>query len=163
MLLNRSIQMTVVHVSKACGSSCSLSQRFSMRAGTFRDDTIIGWVRRELVHPYWSIPDAAVLSCHAPLLLVTWRDKIKIAVMQSHWLAMPFKGDLLRMQNISLQLRGNPFSLGLPWIPPDCRSFRYVFKLIMQSKETSWYNLSSKKKKAMLRGNLRRQNILENL
>ena len=27
------------------------------------------------------------------------------------------------MQNISLQLQGNPFSLGLPCIPSDCRSF----------------------------------------
>ena len=30
---------------------------------------------------------------------------------------------MLWMQNISLQLRGNPFSLGLPCIPSDCRLF----------------------------------------
>ena len=33
----------------------------------------------------------------------------------------------------------------------------------MQSKQTSWYNLSSKKKKKCERGDLRRQNISENL
>ena len=37
--------------------------------GTFRDYTIIGWVRRELV------PHAAVLCYHAPLFLVEWWDK----------------------------------------------------------------------------------------
>ena len=40
--------------------------------GTFRDDTIIGWARKELV------PDAAVLPCHATLFPVAWRDKKKL-------------------------------------------------------------------------------------
>ena len=48
---------------------CFVTQRVSMWGGTFRDDTIIGWPRRELVS------DAAVLSCHATLFLVAWWDK----------------------------------------------------------------------------------------
>ena len=51
---------------------CSVTQRFSMWGGTFRDDTIIGWVRKELV------PDAAVLSCQVTLFPVAWRDKKKL-------------------------------------------------------------------------------------
>ena len=73
-----------------------VTQRLSMWGGTFRDDTIIDWARRELV------PDAAVLSCHKTLFPVAWRDKTKVAVMESDWLAMLFKGDMLWMQNISL-------------------------------------------------------------
>ena len=38
-------------------------------------------------------------------------------------MAILFVGDMLWMQNASLQLQGNPFSLGLPCIPSDCRLF----------------------------------------
>ena len=48
---------------------CSVTQRVSMWGGTFRDDSIIGWARRELV------PEAAVLSCHATLFPVAWWEK----------------------------------------------------------------------------------------
>ena len=61
------------------------------------------------------------LSCHAPLLLVAWRDKM--ALIKSNWLAILFVRDMLWMQNLSLQLQGNPFFLGLPCISSDCRSF----------------------------------------
>ena len=40
---------------------------------------------------------------------------------------------MLWMQNISLQLQGNPFSLGLPFISSDCRSFP-KFIICSQSK-----------------------------
>ena len=46
-----------------------------------------------------------------------------MAVIKSDWLAILFVGDMLWMQNISLQLQGNPFFLGLPCMPSDCRSF----------------------------------------
>ena len=46
-----------------------------------------------------------------------------MAVIKSDLLAILYVGDMLWMQNISLQLQGNPFSLGLPCIPSDCLSF----------------------------------------
>ena len=81
-----------------------------LRGGTFRDDTITVWARRELVS------HAAVLSYHVSLLLVAWRDKMERLIGDTfcRWSVM---------DNISLQLQGNPFFLGLLCIPSGCRSF----------------------------------------
>ena len=117
--------------------SPSASLPFS-RGGTFRDDTITGWARREFVS------HAAALSCYALLLLVAWRHKM--AVIKSDWLAILFVGDLLWMQNISLQLKWNPFSLGLPWIPSDCRSFPKSIICSQSEGRDIIFHLNEKKK-----------------
>ena len=95
----------------------------------------MGWARRELV------PEA-------PFCLVTqrsfpWREDTKIAVMESDWLAMLFKGDMLWMQNISLPLQGNTHSL-LGYHEYHQIAVHFV-KILNSLKQTSWYNLSSEK------------------
>ena len=120
---------------------CSVTQRFSMWGGTFRDDTIIGWVHKELV------PDAAVLSCQATLFPVAWRDKKKLL----WWRAIDWQC-FSKVICCGCKIYHHSFGgihslLGYYFLPPDCHSFRWVFKLIMQSKQTPWYNLSSDRKK----------------
>ena len=137
-------------------SLCSVTQQVSMWVGTFRDDTIIGWPRRELV------PDAAALSCNATLFLVAWRDK-KCCCDGERLIGNAFQRWYVVDTKYITTASGEPILFWVAiFLPPDCHSFRWVFKLFMQSKQ-SWYNLSSGRKKKYQRGNLRRQNILENL
>ena len=58
-----------------------------------------------------------------------------------------FEGDMLWMQNISLQLQGNPFSLGLPCIPSDCRSFPKSIICSQSKGRDIIFHLNEKKKK----------------
>ena len=50
----------------------------------------------------------------------------------------------------------------LSWVTMNTTRLPFM-KLIMQSMQTSGYNFSYEKKKKCLRGDLRRQNVLENL
>ena len=66
-----------------------------------------------------------------------------MAVIKSDLLAILYVGDMLWMQNISLQLQGNPFSLGLPpCIPSVCQDVylkgvmsRYLLSFVFASIE----------------------------
>ena len=61
-------------------------------------------------------------------------------------MAILFVGDLLWMQNASLQLQGNPFSLGLPCIPSDCRLFPTSIRCSQSKGRDIILHLSEKKK-----------------
>ena len=52
------------------------------------------------------------------------------------------------MQNISLQLKWNPFSLGLPRIPSDCRSFPKSIICSQSEGRDIIFHLNEKKKSA---------------
>ena len=55
---------------------------------------------------------------------------------------------MLWMQNISLQLQGNPFSLRLPCIPSDCRSFPRSIICSQSRGRDVIFHLNDKKKSA---------------
>ena len=61
-------------------------------------------------------------------------------------MAILFVGDMLWMQNASLQLQGNPFSLGLPCIPSDCRLFPTSIICSQSKGRDIIFHLSEKKK-----------------
>ena len=64
-------------------------------------------------------------------------------------MAILLVGDLLWMQNVSLQLQGNPFSLGLPCIPSDCRLFPTSIICSQSKGRDIIFHLSEKKKKSV--------------
>ena len=57
---------------------------------------------------------------------------------------MLFVDDMLWMQNISLKLQGNQFTLGLPFIPSDCHSL--PIKSSQSKGRDIIFHLSEKKK-----------------
>ena len=67
-----------------------------------------------------------------------------MAVIESDWLEMLFVDDILWMQNISLKLQGNQFTLGLPFIPSDCHSL--PIKSSQSKGRDIIFHLSEKKK-----------------
>ena len=52
------------------------------------------------------------------------------------------------MDNISLQLQGNPFFLGLPCIPSDCQSFPKSIICNQSKGREKIFHLNEKKKKS---------------
>ena len=61
-------------------------------------------------------------------------------------MAILFVGDLLWMQNASLQLQGKPFSLRLPCIQSDCRLFPTSIICSQSKGRDIIFHLSEKKK-----------------